>query len=117
MRNPGPRRNRSRRGGDGVESPTTAEGLWVIKHWAPWLDPLHPCPARPGELRWFTTGPDGEDIEVDGRGPHLIRGEQVLARSRSYLPARLSDNPDLAETGGLGGIAAGTARRLSRRQL
>jgi hypothetical protein len=101
----------------GSNPPTTAEGLWVIKHWAPWLDLLHPCPARPGELRWFTTGPDGEDIEVDGRGPHLIRGEQVLARSRSYLPARLSDNPDLAETGGLGGIAAGTARRLSRRQL
>ncbi len=68
--------------------------LWVIKHWAPWLDPLHPRPAQPGELRWFTTGPDGEDAEVDGRGPHLVGGEQVLARSRTYLPARLSDNPD-----------------------
>jgi hypothetical protein len=56
-------------------------------------------PAKPGELRWFTAGPDGEDIEVDGRGPHLIRGEQVLARSRIYLPARLSDNPDLPEAG------------------
>ena len=48
-----------------------AEGLWVIKHWAPWLDPMHPRPAYPGELRWFTTGPDGEDAEVDGCGPHL----------------------------------------------
>jgi len=50
--------------------------------WAPWLDPVHPRPAKPGELRWFTAGSDGEDIEVDGRGPHLISGEQVLARSR-----------------------------------
>jgi hypothetical protein len=91
----------------GSNPPTTAEGLWVIKHWAPWLDPLHPRPARPGELRWFTTGPDGEDIEVDGRGPHLVGGEDVWARSRSYLPARLSDNPRPRGDGlwgGLGGL-------------
>src|SRR6266481_1499150 len=29
----------------GSNPPTTSEGLWVIKHWAPWLDPLHPKPA------------------------------------------------------------------------
>jgi hypothetical protein len=46
----------------GSNPPTTSEGLWVIKHWAPWLDPLHPRPAKPGELRWFTTGEDGEDV-------------------------------------------------------
>src|SRR5262249_6101375 len=63
--------------------PTTAEGLWVIRYWAPWLDPTHPRPARPGELRWFTTIA-GEDREVDGPGPHLIAGEPtpVMARSR-----------------------------------
>jgi len=83
----------------GSNPPTTPEGLWVIRHWAPWLDPLHADPARPGELRWFTAGADGEDIEVDGRGPHLLRGEAVAARSRSYIPARLIDNPDLARTG------------------
>ena len=75
----------------GSNPPTTAEGLWVIKHWSPWLDPMHPRPAQPGELRWFTTGPDGEDIEVAGRGPHLVNGENVLARSRTYIPARLAD--------------------------
>ncbi len=67
----------------------------MVRHWAPWLDPLHPHPARPGELRWFTAGPDGADVEVDERGPHLVHGEAVLARSRSYIPARLTDNPDL----------------------
>lgn len=79
--------------------PTTAAGLWVIKYWAPWLDPNYPNPAVPGELRWFTTV-DGVDTEVDGPGPHVIPGEPepVLARSRTYIPAALSDNPDLART-------------------
>jgi hypothetical protein len=76
----------------GSNPPTTAEGLWVIRHWSPWLDPMHPHPAHPGELRWFTTGPDGSDIEVVDRGPHLVNGENVLARSRTYIPARLADN-------------------------
>lgn len=78
----------------GSNPPTTAEGLWVIKHWAPWLDPMHPNPAAPGELRWFTAGEDGSDQEVDGKGPHLVNGEHVFGRSRTYLPAKLSDNPD-----------------------
>jgi hypothetical protein len=71
----------------------------VVRYWAPWLDPTHPNPAMPGELRWFTTI-NGEDAEVDGSGPHEIPGEPVpvVARSRTYLPASLSDNPDLAAT-------------------
>ena len=78
--------------------PTTPEGLWVIKYWAPWLDPTHPRPAKPGELRWFTTI-NGEDTEVDGSGPHEIPGEPqpIRARSRTFIPGRLADNPDLAE--------------------
>lgn len=78
--------------------PTTAEGLWVIKRWAAWLDPSHPYPAKPGELRWYTNGPDGREIEVDGPGPHEINGEMVTARSRTFIPAKLSDNPDLVRT-------------------
>jgi hypothetical protein len=97
----------------GSNPPTTAEGLWVIKQWAPWLDPMHPNPARPGELRWFTTGPDGEDIEVDGRGPHLINGESVGARSRTYIPARLADNPDLSRTD-YASVLAGLPEELRR---
>jgi len=77
--------------------PTTPEGLWVLKYWAPWLDPAHPNPAKNGELRWFTTI-DGEDAEVDGPGPHLINGELIAARSRTFIRAKLSDNPDLSET-------------------
>lgn len=77
--------------------PTTAEGLWVIKRWGAWLDPKHPNPAKPGELRWYTTI-DGKDTEVDGPGPHEVNGEMVMAKSRTFIRARLSDNPDLAET-------------------
>lgn len=77
--------------------PTTAEGLWVIKHWGPWLDENHPKPAKPGELRWYTTI-DDVDTEVDGPGPHLVNGELVRARSRSFIPAALVDNPDLSAT-------------------
>jgi hypothetical protein len=39
--------------------PTDAEGEWVIRYWAPWLDPLHPNPAKPGELRWFVADEEG----------------------------------------------------------
>lgn len=78
--------------------PTRPEGLWVLKRWAAWLDPTHHNPAKPGELRWYTTGDDGMEIEVDGPGPHMIGGEEVRARSRTFISARLSDNPDLAAT-------------------
>ncbi len=72
--------------------PTSAEGLWVIKRWAPWLDPTYPKPAQSGEIRWFTTGEDGKDLEVDGPGPHMIGGEEVYAKSRTFIRAGLSDN-------------------------
>lgn len=79
--------------------PTRPEGMWVLKRWAAWLDPAHHNPAQPGELRWYTTGDDGVEVEVDGAGPHSIGGEWVTARSRTFIPSKLSDNPDLALTG------------------
>lgn len=86
--------------------PTTPEGLWVLKRWAAWLDPRHPRPANPGELRWYTTGDEGKEIEVDGPGPHQIGGESVMARSRTFIPAKLSDNPDLSATNYAATLAA-----------
>lgn len=78
--------------------PTKPEGMWVIRRWAAWLDPRHPNPAQEGELRWFTTGEDGREREVDGPGPHQIGPEMVRARSRTFIRSTLADNPDLAET-------------------
>jgi hypothetical protein len=84
--------------------PTKAEGYWVKVYWGAWLDPNHPNPAKPGELRWYTTIA-GKDNEVDGPGPHLIDGELILARSRTFIPGELKDNPDL-EDAGYGAVTA-----------
>lgn len=75
--------------------PTSADGMWVLKYWGPWLDPSHPNPAKSGELRWFTTI-DGEDVEVaqDYVGPE---GERP--RSRTFIQSKLEDNPDLMASG------------------
>lgn len=95
--------------------PITAEGLWVVKYWAPWLDPQHPNPAKPGELRWFTTL-DGADKEVDGPQEVWDGKRYVKPRSRTFIPAELEDNPFLEETGygAVLGAMPGILRRAMR---
>lgn len=80
--------------------PTRPEEEWVLQYWGPWLDPQHPNPAEPGELRWFAVL-DGEDVEVEGPAPIPWKKEPepIIPRSRTFIPARLSDNPVLAATG------------------
>lgn len=93
--------------------PMTAEGHWIVERWGPWLDPLHPRPAEPGELRWFAMI-DGKDTEVEGSRPFVIvDGERVHdfdpaahrstdiiePRSRTFIPARLADNPYYRNSG------------------
>lgn len=78
--------------------PTTAEGDWVIRFWAPWLDRAHPNPAVPGELRWFATI-GGHDVERPDGEPFLHEGEWVRPLSRSFIRAQIEDNPDLMATG------------------
>lgn len=78
--------------------PTTPEGMWVISYFAPWLDHRHPNPAKPGELRWFVT-PDEKEIEVDGPEPVVnSKGRTVLPQSRTFIFAKVDDNPDLASS-------------------
>jgi hypothetical protein len=71
--------------------------MWVVERWAPWLDPKHPNPAKDGEIRWFTNV-DGKDTEVDGQGPHNINGRRVMAKSRTFIRAKLKDNAHLTRT-------------------
>lgn len=87
--------------------PMTPEGMWVNRYWGPWLDPHHPRPALPGELRWFTTI-DGQDVMVDGPGHITLQdgstlvdkhGDPILPKSRTFIPAELTDNPDLKDSG------------------
>lgn len=77
--------------------PTTSEGEWVIRFFAPWLDDTHPNPAAPGELRWFTTV-KGKDVEVPSGDPTMVEGKLVKPLSRTFIPAKLSDNPILSAT-------------------
>lgn len=78
--------------------PTTPDGEWVIQYWRPWLDPQYDAPAVPGELRWFISTQDGDE-EVDGPNQISYKGRMVTPRSRTFIPARLSDNPFLADSG------------------
>jgi len=86
--------------------PTTAEGRWVIQYFAPWLDDRNPNPAKPGELRWFTTL-KGKDFEVATVDPFVIfKGEPlydfdpsdfgpekiIRPKSRTFIPSRVTDN-------------------------
>lgn len=93
--------------------PTTAEGRWVIDFFGPWLNDKHPNPAKPGELRWFTTI-KGKDFEVEtDRRFVLFRGEPVYdfdpaefspekiitPKSRTFIPSRVTDNYFYMKTG------------------
>jgi hypothetical protein len=80
--------------------PLSSEGEWVIGMFRPWLDPAYPNKAKPGELRWFIVDPDGKDIEVSGPGDILeFDGKSYRPKSRTFIPASLSDNPFLIDTG------------------
>jgi hypothetical protein len=101
--------------------PTTAEGRWVIKFFAPWLDKTHPRPARDGEIRWFTTLGDDPDFEVpdgrrfvvtpDGAFDYDFDSTQYTGarltlikrpKSRTFITARVTDNPYYVATGYIG---------------
>ncbi len=83
--------------------PSSAEGRWVLTFFGPWIDPKHPNPAKPGELRWYAMvqDPSGEMIEIerpDGQ-PFQDSGETITPKSRTFIPSRVTDNPDLMRTG------------------
>jgi hypothetical protein len=87
--------------------PTDATGDWVISYWGPWLDKTHPHPAREGELRWFATI-KGKDMELHGPDRFVLSDNEIVydfdpgdykptdiiqPRSRSFIRARVQDNP------------------------
>ena len=81
--------------------PTDSTGLWLIAMFAPWLDKDHPLPAKPGELRFFATI-DGVDTEVPSMDPIEDPNDPdvpILPQSRTFIPARVTDNKYLIHTG------------------
>ncbi len=85
--------------------PTDSDGEWVIKFWGPWLNPDHPNPAKPGELRWYATI-NGEDVPQDGPEEFEHEGELIKPKSRTFIPSRVTDNPYLMETGYMSNLQA-----------
>lgn len=93
--------------------PTSATGWWVIERWGPWLDAVHPTPAKPGELLYPCPREDDRTKEVFFKTldeamrylhnmadpPRDHRGQIVPPRSRTFIPGYLSENPDLERTG------------------
>lgn len=79
--------------------PTSAEGEWVKRYWSAWLDPNHPNPAKPGELRWYVTDEKGEDLEVKGPEPVMVGGQPMTPKSRTFIPSSVDDNLFLLTTG------------------
>lgn len=78
----------------------------MIEYWGPWLDPKHPNPAKPGELRYFVmiaddSSPEGREVEVSSPEPVKVAGfdEPLIPRSRTFIPARVDDNPVYVKTG------------------
>jgi hypothetical protein len=77
--------------------PTSAEGRWIVDYFGPWLDPKHPKPAAPGELRYFATI-DGRSVEVPTSASFTHGDEVITPQSRTFIPSRVSDNPYLMGT-------------------
>lgn len=97
--------------------PTDAIGDWVLTYWGPWLDIHHPHPAQPGELRWYATLTDDDgqsrDTEVADARPFVVVDRKLVydfdpadftptdiikPLSRSFIPAKVQDNPYLMAT-------------------
>jgi hypothetical protein len=99
--------------------PTTDEGRWVLSFFGPWLDkndPLYPTP--PGQIRYAAMLPDGQggskDVWLDKPDPFVLiddkpcyqfnpadyKPEQIIVpKSRTFIPARVTDNPYYMKSG------------------
>lgn len=81
----------------GSNPPRGGDGEWLIEEFAPWLDPMFADPAMPGELRWAIRV-RGVTEWVEAPGVYVRDGEDYTAMSRTFIPAKLDDNPYLKDT-------------------
>jgi len=83
--------------------PSDESGSWIIEYFLPWLAYLfpqkfsYPNPAKPGELRWFATI-NGKEVECENGDKFEDNGEVIYPLSRTFIPAKLDDNPSLRDT-------------------
>lgn len=82
--------------------PSTVEGRWLIEYFGPWLNDKHPRPVAPGELRWYAMIRHGKDfVETERPNGDIFthEGETIKPKSRTFIPARVTDNRFLFDTG------------------
>jgi len=91
----------------GFNPPSSADGRWVLRWFKPWLCCLHPDerqffhdnPAEPGEIRWYARTSDGREVECENGEETEIDGELIRPKSRTFIPAKVTDNPFFQHTG------------------
>lgn len=76
--------------------PMDEEGNWIIERWRAWLEPTYHDPAEPGELRWYATI-EGQEREFKTGDPIVMDGETIYPLSRTFIPAKVDDNPYYAQ--------------------
>lgn len=76
--------------------PLDEAGNWIIDRWRAWLDETYHDPAKPGELRWYATI-DGQEREFRTGEPIELDGETIYPMSRTFIPAKVQDNPFYAQ--------------------
>jgi hypothetical protein len=78
--------------------PTTVDGEWVTRWFAPWLDPTHPRYPQPyGKLLYYVR--DGDRFRwLDTPEPVEVNGRIVKPLSRTFIRSGLKDNPYYAKT-------------------
>jgi len=77
----------------GSNPPLDSTGEWLNVYFGPWLNPTHPRPAKPGELRYFLPTEDGADRECSKDDTTEIDGIVIHAQSRTFIPSKFTDNP------------------------
>lgn len=101
---------------DGVMT-DTAVGDWLLRWFAPWVDPTYPNPAKEGELRWcymraegdrlvtvWTPGPGAYDVKTGELKPDATRedveeGRVNVAKSRTFIRSLVSNNVYYRDSG------------------
>lgn len=79
--------------------PMAPEEMWIVDYWGAWLKQSHEqFPTQPGFLRFYATV-GKEVVEVEDNEPFWYDGLKIIPRSRTFIPAHLSDNPLLMDAG------------------
>lgn len=93
----------------GATNPGGAGHEWVFRRFGRWLDPSAPDRSAPGEVVYFLKERDDERVVPRDAAKEMIRAREAapptaregmpLPLGRTFVPAKLSDNPYLAADG------------------